>query len=360
MGLFDFFKKEEHLIAVDVGSTGVKLLELDTSGDKPRLVNLGFAPLTGEIFSNNAISASKRVSEQITALLESNSINDRRVVTAVPGSAVFTKKIKVPKMDAVELASHIQFEAGNFIPHNVAAVRLDYHVVGPAGKNQLEVLVVAVKNEIIDSFVDCFNLCGLEVAVIDVDYFALQNTFEMAYPELSGKTVALLNIGARYSSINVCRGGDSLFTGDIPVGGKVFTDALVDATKLSFDEAERLKRTADKNSPHFGLRQEVLDTNVEYAASEFNRQLSFFWNASGSDEGIDLIMLCGGSSVVPGLKEELSEKTGLDCQYLDPFLAVEAGEGFDRAYLNEMSPLMGVSVGMGIRKPGDRIAYSPD
>lgn len=361
MKLASLFRKKESLIAIDIGSSAIKMLELDMKGARPKLLNIGISPVTGEIFSNNALTKGEKLAEQISALLEANSVADKRVCTAVPGPSVFTKRIKMPKLDPGELATNIQFEAGNFIPHNIDAVKLDYHVIGESGKNQLDVLVVAVKNEILDSFMDCFSYAGLEVAVADVDSFALQNMFELGYPEMLSKTVALVNIGARYSSINICKNGQSLFTGDVSVGGKLFTDAIAEVMGVPADQAETLKRKKKggpsnaQNDAIAGAVQDILDRNIEYVASELNRQLSFFWNASGAEEQIDSIMLTGGGSLVPGLVEELSEKTGINCALLDPLRGIEHGEGFDAAYLQEIGPLFSVAVGMGIREPGDKV-----
>ena len=352
--LKNIFKKNEYLIGIDIGSSGIKLIELDLSAEKPALLNLGYAPVSSDIFSNNAISKPEKIAEQIANLLESNAVSDKRAVTAMPGPSVFTKKIKMQKMAPAELAANIQFEASNFIPHNIDAVRLDYHILGESGKNQLDVLVVAVKNEIIDSFLGTLSLAGLETAVVDVDHFAVQNMFELGYPEDISKTAALINMGARYASINIVRAGESLFTGDIPVGGKLFTDALMNELAINAETAEKLKRSAQED-PQYPQAKEVVDKNVEYVASEFNRQLSFFWNASGAEEGIDKIVLCGGGALVPGLAQELAEKTGIECILADPLRGLSVGGGFDPQYLKEVGPLMGVCVGMAMRQPGDRV-----
>ncbi len=362
MDFKSLFRKRESLISIDIGSTAVKMIELDTSGPRPKLVNIGVAPISYEIFSNNSITKGDKIAEQISALLEANSVADKRISTAIPGPSVFTKKIKMPKLDLAELASNLQFEAGNFIPHNIDAVHLDYHIIGEGGKNQLDVLLVAVKNEILDSFLETFSYAGLEVAVADVDCFALQNMFELNYPELTSKAVALVNVGARYSSINICKDGQSLFTGDVAVGGKLFTDAIAEVMGVPADQAEALKRkkpsgagTSAQNDAIAGAVQDVLDRNIEYMASELNRQLSFFWNAAASEEQIETIMLCGGGSLVKGLPEELSERTGIKCQLLDPLRGIEKGDSFDAAFLQEVGPLMSVAVGLGIREPGDKI-----
>jgi type IV pilus assembly protein PilM len=353
--VFGLFNKEETLVAIDIGTSSIKLLELDISAEPPTLVNIGVAPLAFDGFNNNLISKVPEVCEQIVSLIEANGIKDRRIVTAMPGPSVFTKKIKIPKMNPEEIGAHIQFEAANFIPHNINAVRIDYHIIGESGKNHIDVLVAAVKNEIIDSFLDTFDMAGLEVAVVDVDHFGIQNMFELSYPEVIESSVGLVNIGARYSSINICRNGQSIFTGDVPVGGKLFTDSLADGIGISIEEAEALKKGKDPSSPYNELLEEILAKNIEYIASEFNRHLSFFWNASGADEGIDRILLCGGGALVQGLPKALAEKTGIECALLNPLRGVEHTADFDSDYLKEIGPQMGVCVGLALREAGDRV-----
>ena len=354
MGLMDFFRQKEALIAIDIGSSSIKLAQLTYDGSQIRLINAASTPLGEEIFSNNVITKTSLVAEKISGLIEANGISEGRVVTAVPGPTVFTKRIKMPKLPPAELASNVQLEAGTFIPHNVDAVKIDYHVIGEAGKNQLDVLVVAVKNEVIDGFVQAIALAGLETAVLDVEYFALQNCFELNYPELLSKTVALIHVGARYSSINICRGGQSLFTGDIASGGKAFTDLLVEELGINNKDAELLKREASGPKARADVA-EILDRKLEGVAAEYNRQLSLFWNASGAEEGIDRILVAGGGGLVKGFLEELSEKTGIACEQLNPFKAIVGKEGFDANYLQELTPFFAIGVGMGLRQPGDKI-----
>lgn len=355
-----FLHKEESLVAVDIGASSVKLLELEVKGSTARLKNIGIAPLSGEIFQNNQIAAIEKVGEQIVLLREANSIGDKRIAVAVPGPSAFTKRIRVPRMEPAELKEHVSFEAANFIPHNLSAVHLDFHVIGSVGKQQLDVLVVAVKNEIVDSYLNCIESIGLEVAVMDVDYFAIQNMFEFCYPDFASQTVALINMGSRFSSINICRNGQSLFVGDVPLGGRHFTEAAMDETGLSFADAEALKISNDRKAPNYAALKDALDRHSQYVASEFNRQLSFFWNASGADDGLDLIAVVGGGSEIPGLLEEMSEKTGVECRHISPLAGIETGGDFSEDFLEEIAPRFGVAVGLAIRTPGDRISSSLD
>lgn len=350
------FGGSEQLLAIDIGATSVKIAEIEQGGEKPRLVNLASAPLAPGTVSSTAIENTELVAEVIGGLLEANNIEDRRVVTCVPGPSVFTKRIKMPKSNESELAASVQLEAANFIPHNLEAVHLDFQVMRPFGKNQLEVLVVAVKNEVLENYMEAITLAGLEVAVLDVDYFALQNIFEHSYPELLPKTVACVNLGHRFSSISVCRGGESLFTGDISAGGRLVEESLATQLSLSPDQVAAVlsnPRQATAGIDAAAL-QNTLSGVAEELAVDLNRQLSFFWNASGADEGIDQIMIAGGVARLPGLVESVATHTGIAVDVIDPLVRIESGEDFDAAHLSELGPRAAVVLGLALREPGDK------
>ncbi|MCB0330669.1 MAG: type IV pilus assembly protein PilM [Bdellovibrionales bacterium] len=351
MDLSSLFQRREQLISLDIGASSVKLVELELSGSGVKLLNIGSMPIEGEVFTSNVISKKDKVADAISALLEAHGVDDKRVITCVPGPTVFTKKIKTPQVPYPELVANVNMEAANFIPHNIDAVRLDFHILKEVGKNQFELLVVAVKNEVIDAVVETLSLAGLEAAIIDVDYFALQNIFEHSYPEYLSSTVALVDFGARYSSVNIVQGGSSLFTGDVSAGGRTVVEALQESLELTRGDAEALVQSGGGD----GDSQSALQAEVETLAKEFNRQLSFFWSAAGADQGIDRIMLSGGAAQTSGFISALEEITGLPCEQLDPYRNIDTDGGFDDKLLKQLAPSVGVAFGMALREPGDRI-----
>ena len=351
MGLFT---KAEELIAIDVGASSIKFVEMDLKGDAPVVNQFAVVPLTGEIFQGSAIGSTEQVSTTISTMLEAAGIAGKRVVTAMPSPSVFSKRVQLARVPLSELGSTIEFEAANYVPQSTNGLKLDFHVIGASGKSHLDVLLVAVKNEVVDSYLDVIASAGLDTAVVDIDYFALQNIFEANYPELLDKNVALLNVGSRFTTINICRGGQSLVTSDIGIGGKSFTEALASELELSPQDAEKAKRAADPAHPRHSSIEEVVDRLVEAAASELNRQLSLVWNSGGADEGIDTIFISGGGALIRGFLEELSEKTGVKCERLNPFKLVQIGSSIDRTQLEAMSPLIAVCAGLGLRQAGDK------
>jgi len=354
MGILSIFHKSESVLGVDVGSSSLKLLELDLSGKVPRVVNFAYSQLSTDIITNNFVTNLSVVGEQLSSLLESNSISTKTAALAVPGPSVFIKKIKMPKANQDELERNIQVEAASFIPHNIDAIKLDFHVLGEVAKGQLEVLVVAVKNEIMQSYTDAVALGGLEPAVVDVDYFALQNAFERTQLEESqSKTVALVNIGAKYTAVNIIKGTHSLFTGDISVGGKNMTDGLASDLGISSKDAEEKKRASNKTEQV----TEAFQKQCDHFASELNRQLSFFWNASAADDGIETIVLSGAPASNVQLVKAIASKTGINTVVFDPFEGIDISGVKDLQKLKELAPAFAVVTGLALRSPGDKESF---
>jgi type IV pilus assembly protein PilM len=351
MDLSSLFQSRERLLSIDIGASSVKMVEVELVGEAARLLNIGSLPIQGEVFSSNMISKTESVAEVISSLMEANGIDDRRVVTCVPGPTVFTKKIKTSQAPYNELVANVQLEASNFIPHNIDAVHLDFHILGEVSGNQYELLVVAVKNEVIDAIGETLALAGLNAAIVDVDYFALQNIFEHSYPEYLSDTVALVDFGCRYSSVNIVAEGASLFTGDVTAGGRTIVEALKESLDISLADAEKIVRSGGESD----TEKDAYEREVDSLAKEFNRQLSFFWSAAGAERGIDRILLSGGAAQMPMFTEKLQEITGLPCERIDPLRKFELGGDFDPDLLAQLGPSVGIACGMALREPGDRI-----
>ena len=346
--------KDEPYIALDIGSSSIKALSFDVRGAKPKLLGAAVAPTPAGAVTNNSIVKIEQVAQTIRSLIQANEMTGTRAIFAVPGPSAFTKKITIGKTSLKDLTTNIAFEAGNYIPHSIDAVHLDFQVLRSQGKATLEVLLVAVKNEIVRSFTSAIEQAGLEPAIADVDYFALENMFELNYPEEKKRTVALVNIGSRDSSVSIMSGGESLFTGDVGVGGRLYTDTLCETLQMQPAQAEQAKSGLPVEGFDEGVIQETRDRTTEHLASELHRQIGFFWNAAATDKSIEAIYLCGGASQVPGLLEELSAKTGLNCSLIKTFRGVDWSDQFDEEFIGEIGLSMGVGVGLAIRHFGDK------
>ena len=350
--LSGLFRREGRYVSLDIGSSSLKLLEVESSGNQLSVRSFGTASLPASAVQNNMIIEPESVAGIIRGLLKRTGATATEAITAVPGPAVIIKKLQLPSQAPNELENSVLFEAGNFIPESLENVNLDYMITDVLEKErQFEVLLVAVKRDIINSYTSTLQLAGLDPVVVDVDYFALENMYELNYPP-NDQVVALVNIGARYSCMNILRGGRSTFTGDVPVGGKEFNDALIRNLGVSAAEAESIKLGSN---PQYPLDQiePVLQPVKEFLAEEIHRALSFFWTAA-TDEQISMILLAGGTSRVPGLMQLLSERLEVPVHVVNPLTNVTIGHGVDHAALEREAASFAIAVGLGVRRPGDK------
>lgn len=348
-------KKIESFVSVDIGTNAIKVLQLDVSGDKPKLVAAGIAPTPANSVANNTVTNPKLVGEAIRKLLTESDITATKATVILPGPCVFSKRVSIQASSLEQLQELLQFEAANYIPHSITDVYMDFQVLGRDSSGALEVLIAAVKNEIINSYVDAVSRAGLEPSIVEVDYYALENMFELNYAQEKQKGVAVINLGARYCAVDLLLDGKTIFTGDISIGTRSLTDALQEATGMKPAEAEKAVRGETGDRTDGDLINETLERKTENLAAEIHRQLGFFWSASGMERRIESIILSGGGSVTKGLLEELTSKTGISCKIVDPFCEVDWQDNFDGDYLNELGPAMAVSVGAALRQFGDKV-----
>jgi type IV pilus assembly protein PilM len=355
-----FFSKSKGAIGLDIGSSFIKVLELQPKGNSHSLVNFGMTKLPPEAIVDGALMNSNIIVEAIRDLVRKNHIRTKDVVTSVSGHSVIVKKINLPVMTMEELEESIHWEAEQYIPFDINDVNIDVQILGEPSENanQMEVVLVAAKKDMINDYVAIIQEAGLNPVVIDVDSFAIENMFEVNYELSAEETVVLVNIGASIININVLKGGITAFTRDITLGGNQYTEEIQKQLSVSYEEAEALKvgggivRDAQAVVPEEveGIIQSVSD-NV---ATEIQRSLDFY-AATSTEDTIKRIFLSGGSARVPGLTRTIRDKTGVDVEVVNAFRKVEINERqFDIAFLNEVAPMAAVAVGLALRRAGDR------
>jgi type IV pilus assembly protein PilM len=349
--------QKDGYVAFDIGSSSVKMVEAVVDKSGCRLLNLGVLPLPQGAMQNNMVVEGRLVTEAIRKLIQENGVRSSQVISAVPGRAVIIKKIQMPRQDDDELEANVEFEANKLIPESLENVNLDYQVLGYLeGGNKMEVLLVAVKKEIVNSFTDVIEAAGLTPAIIDVDYFAMESMYETNYePQAAGDVIGLIHIGARYTSITLLQNALSTFTGDLPIGGEEFTENLRRELNISADAAETFKLTGTlegKKGLDIGA---ILYPSVKNLVEEIRRTLSLYAIvASEEGEGLKAIYLSGGSAKVSGLSTLLQDKMGMPVIVAEPFRGFTVNKKIDRSYLAEAAPLFAVGAGLSIRRPEDK------
>jgi type IV pilus assembly protein PilM len=340
------FGKKKSVAGLDVGSSSIKMVELDGKMNNLNLVSLGFENLPDDTIVDGQIMELNTVSEVIQNICANHQITATQVVTGVSGHSVIIKNIVLPSMSREELEESIDWHAEEHIPYDLADVSLDYQITGENAE-ETQVLIAACKRERIDNIKQAVQLAGKLPVVIDVDTFALQNCYEVNYQPDDKQIVALLNIGASTMNVNIIQGTRSLFTRDITVGGSQFTDVLQRNLGLSFQQAEAVKRGVMDSA------EGVEETAIEPLMVAMEIQKTFdFYRATTEDQpvAVQKILISGGGSKLNGLAEELSTRLELPVEILDPFRNIKVDtRKFDPDYLSEIMPEMAVAVGLALR-----------
>ena len=348
------FRRQSGFLVLDIGSSSVKLAEVHQGASGPRLTALGLEALPPTVIQSNVIQDEAPVVEAIRKLVRDTGAKAEQVITAVPGPAVIVKKVILPGQTGAAVDAAVLAEASHLIPDSLDNVNLDYQVIDwIEDGNKMEVLVVAVKKEIINSYTEAIRAAELEPVLVDVDYFALENMFELNYDPPEGHPIGLVNIGARYSSINILKQGRSTFTGDVPVGGAEYNDALVRQLGLSPADAEALKAGQPGKDVDASTAEPVLASVTEFIVEEIQRALSFFWTAA-TDEPLGGVILSGGTARMPGLSNQLTQRLGCAVEVADPFRRLQVERGVARELIEASGPALAVTVGLATRRPGDK------
>jgi type IV pilus assembly protein PilM len=279
------------------------------------------------------------------------------VATAISGHSVIIKKIQVPQMAPEELGAQLQVEAEQHIPVRADEVEMDHQLINPRNaQGMMELLLVAAKKEIIADYTQVIRDAKLQPAVLDVAAFTMQNAFEASYEAVAGESVALINIGAAISNINIITDGASIFTRDVTVGGGAFTEEIQKRIHVSQEEAEGFKIALSAGaSDGVPPGVEAIMTEVaEGMAGKLQRTLDFFLAAS-SDATLSRMYLCGGSAKVPALQRILAERSRVPVEIIDPFRRLVVDQTrFDMDFIRAHAAEATVGLGLALRRQGDR------
>jgi type IV pilus assembly protein PilM len=349
-----FLSMKKEIIGIDIGSSSVKLVQLKELKGAFTLQNVGILPLPLEAIVDNTLMDSSSIVEAIKKLIKSLNIRVKEAACSVSGNSVIIRKISLPAMPPEELEDQIHWEAEQYIPFDINDVNIDFQILASDQNDpsKMEVLLVASKKEIINDYLAVFNEAGINLAVVDVDSFAIQNAFELNYDIGSENVVALINIGASIMNLNIVKNDVSLFTRDVQMGGNLYTEEIQKQFGVSSEEAEKMKISEASSDPA-KLKDTISRVN-ETLAMEMRRSLDFY-NTTAGEGKINNVYISGGGAKTPMLVEAVQQRLGLPVEILNPFLNVKINEKeFDPEYLNEIGPLVTVAVGLATRRFGDK------
>lgn len=345
------FGKKSATVGLDIGSSQIKVVEIQKTGKGLALLNYGIAPLLPEAIVEGEIMDRTLVIDTIRTLFETRQIKNSNVISAVSGRGVIVKRITMDKMKEQEARERIKWEAEQHVPFEISDVVLDFQIINPnVGTNQMEVLLVAARNETVNVHLDLLSGAGLNPILLDYGAFAVQNTFEANYEMPGEEIVALVNIGADNTNINFVKNEVPYFTRDLPMASNACLQLMQKNLGVSFEQASELIKGEMVSDVSQESAASVFRSFADDFASSVERTLSFL-AMSGGGEKMSRIFLSGGGALIPSLQDHLKEKFGIPVEIVNPLQKVSYDPGLFGATASEkISPILTLAIGLGLRE----------
>ena len=349
------FGKKDSLVGLDIGSRSVKVAEIVDTKSGPKLKRFGMADIPAGTIEDGAISDPDTAAETIRQLFKSSNIKEANVAVSIGGYSVIVKKINVQTMPEDQLQETIHFEAEQYIPFDISDVNLDFQILGENenNPNQMSVFLVAAKKEMVNDYINLVTLAGLTPCIIDVEAFALQNIFEANY-DIQDENVALIDIGASKTSLNILKGSSSVFMRDVALGCLQINQKIMSLLDCSYEQAELLKfgEASDKMSAE-ELKQIVAAVVTDWC-TEIRRALDFFYT-NYPDDQIKRIILSGGGANLAEFRQLLASEASTVVETLNPLKKFTVDEkAFDPEFIRQIAPQAAIAMGLAMRKVDDK------
>ncbi len=342
-------------IGLDIGSSNIKLVQLRERKGGYELDAFEVMHLPPDIIVEGSVIDSMRLADSIKEIVRKAKVRAKNVALGIAGNSfVIIKRITLPEMTDEELSESIRFEAEQYVPFDIDDVNIDFQIIGPRDEpGQMDVIIVAVKKDIINEYINVVRDAGLSPVVVDVNAFALGNMYEINYEVEPNRNVALVNIGANTININVLKGGETVFTRDASIGGNLQSEALQKALGITFENAERVKRGGAVDGVVEAEAEQALASASEDLIAEISRSLDYFRSTAFHEE-INEVILSGGGALVKGFADQLSNHMGIQVRRSEPFKNIHIPARFDLSSIEETGCIAAVAVGLAIRRAGDR------
>ncbi|MGC9941708.1 MAG: type IV pilus assembly protein PilM [Verrucomicrobiota bacterium] len=342
-------------LTIDFGAGSLKLAEFEINeAGGLSLKNFSIKPLGLE--GSQEATREKVILQSLQEALAEKGIKSKGVNVCAPGFHVFSKFVKLPPVDASKVGQIIQYEAQQNVPFPLSEVVWDYQILGSAPGGELEVLLVAIKSEIVEGLFRVAEQCKLKLQLCDASPAALCNAFKFNYGELEDCTM-LLDIGAKTSNLLFFEKG-KVFSRSINLGANAITSDFSNESKLKFDEAEKIKIAEgfvslggayeEPDNPHQAAISKIARQFMTKLHIQVNQTMQFYRGQQGGSAP-QRLFLSGGASIMPYTAQFFAEKLNIPVEYFNPFRNVQIDPAVNLEDLSRVAHSLGEVVGLGLR-----------
>ena len=355
----------KRIIGLDIGSSSIKIVELSRTLNAYRLENFLYKELTFE----EGRSHNEVISSTLRSLVEENAIKEETVVSSIPPQTAVLRNITVPFRDIKKIRQIIKYEIESDIPFPIDDMIVDFIVTNRESPDKTEVLVVAVNKNVIRDHLELLNDCGLDPYKIDINSFALCNSFATLQYQDSGSysafdpkslfhfwkkdqehegpgdSIALIDIGASNTSINILKDGILKFTRCVPKGGFYITEAIMKELNMAYTEAEELKRSEEIID--ITRISDIVDSVLADIQKDIVRSFHSYDARYKEETVINEIILTGGVSKTKFIVDNFSRKFNIKTSLFD--FCEDIPHSLLNISLSDIAPLFPVGMGLAFK-----------
>jgi len=342
-------------LAVDFGAANLKIAEFELTDEGGLLLRqYGIRSLGSEAGPEAARDAATQ--RTLQELIAEKSYGSKSLNICAPGFHTFSKFVKLPPVDTSKVTQIIQYEAQQNVPFPLEEVVWDYQILGAAPTGELEVLLVAIKADIVEGLFRAAEGAGLRLQLVDVSPAALCNAFRYNYNDLEGCTM-LLDIGAKTSNLLFFDKG-TVYSRGINIGANAITMDFAKEARLAMADAERIK--IEEGFVSLGGAYEEPENPNQAAISKIARQVMTrlhiqvnqtiqFYRGQQGGSAPQRLFLSGGAALMPYTAQFFSEKLSLPVDYFNPLRNVQFDPDLNLEELAKVAHCFGEVVGLGLR-----------
>jgi type IV pilus assembly protein PilM len=355
ISLGSFFSRQPApLFGLDISGSSVKLVELNlTKAGQLLLVHCASVTLEPGWMVDGNIEKFDYVAAAVRRLVQKSGTLTTNVAMALPPSSVITKKITLPDgLSAPELEMQVEVEASQYIPFPLEEVSLDFFIVGPsaASVGDIDVLIAASRKEKVQDVQGLAEAAGLKPVLVDIASYASRmaatRLIKNQHTLSKGSIVALFEIGARNTRMQVIRDAEVLYDRDQAFGGAQLTELIMRQYGFSLEEAESKKRNFELPPDYDAI---VLTPFIESLVQEIGHALQFFFTSTPHNK-VDAVLLAGGSAVLSGLTAAVTEYSTFPCSVANPFEGMAVGDDPRLKKVLREAPTYLTACGLALRR----------
>jgi type IV pilus assembly protein PilM len=350
------FTKKDHLVGLDIGSSVIKVAELQLSKKDKILKKFAMTPVAPGAIIDGRIVEMETVAEAIRSLFKAQKIREKNVAISTGGHSVVIKTINTARVAEKQLQESIVAEAEQYIPYDIEDVNIDYQILGESefSPEQMNVLLVAVKKDLVAEYMDLTARAGLTAKIIDVDTFALQNIYETLPGQNPEDIVLLLDVGASKTSVNIIRDNTSMMMRDNGSGTHQIVEQISTLFETDLQTAEKLLQAPVKSAPDPDGMARIL-TDVANAWCAEICEVVHTFESNTNDSAVSKIIISGGGAYVRGLADNLESELGARVTTLNPFEGLQVNpKKFSAEFLSRMAPQAPIALGLALRRVDDK------